>query len=330
MTGRKGCWSVVGIFLLLGSGYLIWAYVSYTSGRGVPLVSKKVKGSYYSLGFSLSDHPLKWDVEQIQIYGKHQISTGKPSLLADPFVWIENETTYVFYEHVKDEKSRGADIGLLSSRDRKTWHYEGIVLDESRHISYPLVFKEGGQFYMVPETQRLNEVRLYTTTAFPKQWFFKKTLISKARLADPTIIKHDQHWYIFAGDSEQKICRLYHSKNLEGDWSEHSASPILSHAAFYRPGGRILNVDGQLVRLVQDQRGGYGRRLHAMLIEELSPTTYSEKFYEGNPVLENHGTGWAKHGMHHLDAVQLKDGEWFGVCDGLGFGEARFVLDFEF
>lgn len=60
------------------------------------------------------------------------------------------------------------DIGLAVSHDgAQTWKYQGLVMDEAFHLSYPLVLRHRGQLYMVPETGEAYDIRLYTYVATP-------------------------------------------------------------------------------------------------------------------------------------------------------------------
>ena len=59
------------------------------------------------------------------------------------------------------------DIGLAVSDDGINWSYKQIVLDEPFHMSYPYVFKWQEDFYMIPESQEANSVRLYRALDFP-------------------------------------------------------------------------------------------------------------------------------------------------------------------
>lgn len=88
--------------------------------------------------------------------------------VADPFMFHEDGPWYMFFE-VFDRAALRGDISLASSLDGLHWTYDRIVLDESFHVSYPYVFKAGNRYYMIPETNELDEVRIYKAKNFPYQ-----------------------------------------------------------------------------------------------------------------------------------------------------------------
>ena len=83
-----------------------------------------------------------------------------------------------------------------------------------------------------------------------------------------------------------------------------------------RPGGRIVPENGVVHRLAQNCWPTYGYSLNAFVIRELSKTEYRESPFEGNPVLSPGRTKWTLHGMHHMDAHELRKGEWIACVDG--------------
>lgn len=87
--------------------------------------------------------------------------------LADPFL-IENDGTYYkFFEVVSRHKKPAGDIGYATSTDLNKWQYQGIVLDEEFHLSYPNIFKHENEHFMVPESWQDYAVNLYQAIDFP-------------------------------------------------------------------------------------------------------------------------------------------------------------------
>ena len=76
------------------------------------------------------------------------VTDAYASFVADPFLFFENNVWYMFFE-VYRPGFDGA-IAFATSADGLTWSYQGLVLDEPFHLSYPLVFKYGNSHYMVP------------------------------------------------------------------------------------------------------------------------------------------------------------------------------------
>jgi hypothetical protein len=79
-------------------------------------------------------------------------------------------------------------------------------------------------------------------------------------------------------------------------------------------------VNGELVRFVQDNREGYGKKVRAMVVDELSPTMFREHPAERDPFFGARGRHWTRNGMHHVAPIQVPDGSWIAAIDGNGDG----------
>ena len=101
--------------------------------------------------------------------------------VADPFLFHENNQWHMFFEVLNTGTNRG-EIGVAASHDGLTWTYDRIVLAEKFHLSYPFVFKYQDQYYMMPETYQISEVRLYKAYNFPYDWRYATTLVKGRRL----------------------------------------------------------------------------------------------------------------------------------------------------
>ena len=236
--------------------------------------------------------------------------------VADPFMVAEDDIWYLFVE-VLNQTTHQGDIALAVSHDQgKTWSYRQVVLDEDWHLSYPSVFSWDGTWYMLPQGD--SGVHLYHATEFPTQWQRCETLLAGTDLADPTVFRHDDTWWMFVGRSgTHDQLRLLFADELTGPWTEHPQSPLIDNDADQaRPGGKVIEYQGEYYRLGQDCAPKYGNQLRAYRITELSREAYQETPVEGELVLEAGSHDWNRHGMHHLDAHQLEEGKWWAVVDG--------------
>jgi hypothetical protein len=237
--------------------------------------------------------------------------------VADPFMINVDGLWHMFFEVLNNHSNKG-DIGRATSRDGLTWHYERIVLQEPFHLSYPYVFQWNDDFYMIPETLGANAVRLYRATSFPDQWTLVKDLISGPH-ADPSIFQHDEQWWLFTCPTPHKhdTLALYSADDPASTWTEHPSSPIIAgNKSIARPGGRVLDYNGRLLRFTQDCYPTYGKQVRAFEITELTPTTYKEHEVKESPVLIPDGSSWNASGMHHIDA-HFANGSWLACVDGL-------------
>ncbi len=71
-------------------------------------------------------------------------------------------------------------------------------------MSYPFIFKENEQWFMIPETRQDSSVRLYESTDFPNKWQLKKKLLENVELLDTTIHKQEGTYYLVVPEEPEK------------------------------------------------------------------------------------------------------------------------------
>jgi beta-xylosidase len=245
------------------------------------------------------------------------VNDVKAMFVADPFLMEKDSQWFLFFEVFNEFRGKG-EIGMARSADGKKWKYQRIVLSEPFHISYPYVFEYNGEIYMIPESAEGNQLRLYKSTNFPEKWQFEKTLLSGS-YGDHEIFQYNNRWWLFVGaaPSKHNVLKLFYADSLTGPWVEHPKSPVVKdNPEIARPGGRIVFEDGKMYRLAQDCKPTYGSALQAFEIIRLTPEDYAEKRADFDPVLKAGKERWNRHGMHHMDAHRLSDGEWLASVDG--------------
>lgn len=238
--------------------------------------------------------------------------------VADPFMLRVDGIWHMFFEVMNDISGKG-EIGMAISRNGFNWEYQEIVLKEPFHLSYPCVFQDNGDFYMVPETLDAGSIRLYRAVSFPDDWVHVKDLV-RGKHADPSIFSFAGKWWLFAcpAPKTHDVLSLYYANDLDSNWVPHPCNPIVTgNNRIARPGGRVLVHDGQLVRFAQDCYPTYGSRVRAFQITELTPTTYRETEAKETPVLVPGKGGWNVSGMHHVDVHLAENGKWLACVDGL-------------
>lgn len=234
--------------------------------------------------------------------------------VADPFFLRLNGLWYLFFEVLNGETGRG-EIAYATSVDGLAWRYGSIVLRESFHLSYPQIFAWQGAIYMIPETREDESVRLYRAEDFPQRWHCLGRMLH-GHYADATILFHHDHWWLFAQRGLDEL-RLFMSHTFDGSWGEHPASPLWpGNRRRTRPGGRIINFNGRLLRFAQDSWPSYGSRLLAFEIDTLNATAYAEHELPESPILQASRSGWNAVAMHHIDTLPLDNGQWLAAVDG--------------
>lgn len=249
-------------------------------------------------------------------------------LAADPFMVIRDGTGYLFFEMMNKETTRG-EIGLATSTDFKSWRYQGSVLREPFHLSYPYVFFHEGEAYMIPEAGKSEGMHLYKASRFPGEWRRAATIMTgsgrEAPLQDPSVILHERRWYLFSYAPQPKSLNLFVAESLEGPWRKHPASPLITGSPHYaRPGGRLIRDGDAIYRYSQDSVPSYGSKVWAFRITELTPTTYREEAVSlDKPVIQAGTEGWNNEGMHTVDPHRMADGRWIAIVDGIGNGNGK-------
>ena len=308
---------ITAILLSFLSGSATGWYIGWK--RGIPFVKKE--RTDWAIGIFTGSSPFSLTSSgkaKNPVLTANDVTDIKARFVADPFMVQEKGTWYMFFE-VLNEKTNHGDIAFAISGDGFNWSYQQTILDEPFHLSYPYVFKWQNEYYMVPETKRAYSVRLYKAVNFPSQWSFVKTLIDGVGYLDPSIFFFDSRWWLFAASGKNDILHLHYADELKGPWTEHPESPVIEgNANKARPGGRVLVLDGGIVRYAQDDYPGYGNQVRAIEIRRLTTTSYEEKEMNKQPVTKPRRMAWNSVGMHHIDAHQLSKNEWIAAVDGFG------------
>jgi len=206
---------------------------------------------------------------------------------------------------------------LAVSKDGISWEYKKIVLDESFHLSYPCVFKYENNYYMIPESFKKKEIRLYKANNFPYDWRYLKTLMSGEEFIDSTIFNYNNKWWIFTNLNNATL-KLYYSENfLDGHWYEHPQSPIIADSInFSRPAGNIVEIGDKLIRFAQDGYPSYGNSVRAFEIMKLTQDEYEERELKESPLLKASGVGWNRDGVHQISLQQIGTNKFLAFIDG--------------
>jgi hypothetical protein len=240
--------------------------------------------------------------------------------VADPFMIRVDGLWHMFFEAlVWSARGRKGEIAHATSADGRRWDYDRIVLEEPFHLSYPYVFEWRSEHYMIPESARASEVRLYRAAPFPHRWVHVKTLLSGAGLMDSSVFHRDGRWWMLTDGSPSHghdTLRLFHAAELTGPWLEHPQSPVVrDDPRRARPGGRVVQAGDALLRFAQVCEPTYGSSVRTFEIVALTQRDYEEVEIAG-PALGESGRGWNRSGMHHVDLHPLDDGTFLACVDG--------------
>lgn len=200
---------------------------------------------------------------------------------ADPFLFEKDGKTYLFLEDLRYSEGRA----LIACCELNSDGTHGPIIEVLRrpyHLSYPFLFEEDGEIYMIPETKGNRTVELYRATNFPAEWTLESVLLSDIYAVDATIQKLDGKYWMFVGISNGRYSNcdelgIYFADALKGPWTPHPANPVVSDVRRARPAGAFFRDQGRLIRPSQDCAKAYGYAIVFSEVLILSETEYEER-----------------------------------------------------
>ena len=216
-------------------------------------------GDRWMIGWrNAGNRPLELDGGRASLSYRRVRDDGQ-RFLADPFPVFADGRSWLFCEEYPYASARGV-ISVIDLDDPNGGTQP--IIEESHHLSYPMVFEDDDRWWMIPEAGGSNRISLYRCEAFPYKWTYEATLIDVAA-SDPTLYRDETgYWLIFtscegAGSPSDRLC-LYHAPTLHGPWRQSGQQPLAIDARTSRPAGHILSVAGSLYRPTQDCSKLYG------------------------------------------------------------------------
>ncbi len=212
------------------------------------------------------DRPGRWDGPRPDLSNLQMLEPPRDRFWADPFPIDVDRKTFVFVEEYPFRTRKGV-IAVITIDAQGRFSESRTVLERDYHLSYPLVFRYEGSYYMIPETTMNRTVELYRCVEFPHRWEFDRVLLDQVRAADATLVEHDGLWWLFASvavDGALNDCEelgLYHAESPLGPWRPHRRNPVKIDIRSARPAGRLYRRDGSWFRPAQNCMDGYGRSM---------------------------------------------------------------------
>ena len=212
-----------------------------------------------------------------------EIENPKGRFLADPFVLEHEGSDYIFVEDFffNDNKGRISVIRI----DKDKYEFLDVILEESFHLSFPFVFKEGESIYMIPESHENHDIRLYKCLDFPYNWKLEKILMSDINAADTMLIKREHTWFMLTNicsaeiNDHQSELHIFYSNELESSHWEplSSGNPVIFDSSKARNGG-LFYFNDKMFRVNQVHgQAHYGKSFDINEITLLSKDNYDEK-----------------------------------------------------
>jgi hypothetical protein len=273
----------------------------------------------------LLDRPrlVQWRVA-VRVNGSPRFEPGRPfdlagfrwidaprgHLYADPCLVEHRGRAYCFFEDLDHERHVGRISCAAITADGR---FEEVrpALELPYHLSYPFVFEDHGDVFMVPESRKNEAVDLFRAVEFPVRWEKVRTLLKGPGL-DTTVLHHGGRYWFFVAVREPEEAGeqllLFHADSLAGELSFHPRNPISTDVRACRSGGAVFSDCGRLLRPSQDGSVTYGHQLNFHEIVALTPDEYREEMVVTVPPP---GGMDGIHTYNRCGAIEVIDGKRF-------------------
>ncbi len=223
--------------------------------------------------------PMHW--RELDMTQGVRIDNPPGHFLADPFIVEVQGQVVCYVEDFDDAKGRAciSAYALTSTGARRL----GEAIVEPFHMSFPMIFRHGGNLYMCPETSEAREIRVYRCRGGALDWELAAVLMRDVSAADTLVLAHEGRWWLLTnldaggGDHSSELCAFYANHPLADTWTPHAANPLILDAAHARNGGFL--TDGEAIYRVAQRQGfaTYGEGTSIRRITALSPENFAEQ-----------------------------------------------------
>ena len=255
----------------------------------LPQLATEAAGRAYRM-LRRADHVAHWRIAiragkppaggaPLAMDGFRWMESPRGHFYADPFLFEKDGRRHLFLEDLVYKENRGVIAHAEISSAGEVGEVR-TVLDTGAHASYPCVFADGGDVYMIPETLEDCSVRLFRARRFPEEWEEAAQLF-RGPAVDTSVWKQDGLWWFFTTLQEPRgrgmALFLFWSETLTGRWQYHPRNPISFDVRRARGAGNIFRHGEMLIRPSQDCSGRYGRAFALNRIVKLTREEYEEE-----------------------------------------------------
>ena len=231
---------------------------------------------------------------------------------ADPFILkVTDEKIEVLVEEFFYAKWKG-EISLLtiSRRDYRLIHRK-TLLKLDTHLSFPFIYEENDQTYIIPENSQSGSLFIYTYNQKYQKLEFPQKLI-QAPVVDPVVTKLNNTYFLLCTSlnfDQDADLLIYYSDNLFGPYIPFFDNPVKQDITSARSGGGLYIYNDHLYRCTQNSFKSYGASLYICQIKSID----KNKFKEEKSINILPDTQY-RHGLHTLNYK-----ENICVVDGLKY-----------
>ncbi len=231
---------------------------------------------------------VRWGITQIAqdwrdaaLWRATKVELPADRFWADPFVIEWQGRTVCFVEDYAYATRRGRIVAVELDGTRAT--ELGVALEEPFHLSFPFLFRFGGDLYMCPESVERRQIRVYRCVEFPTRWEFAAVLMDDVAAADSMLFERGGKWWLLTNiepagtDDHDELYAFCAEHPLSGDWRAHPLNPLKIDPDGGRNGGLVIEGD-RIFRMGQRQGfDRYGEGLSVFEIERIDEAQYVER-----------------------------------------------------
>lgn len=225
-----------------------------------------------STGICRGDWPTRADFTVVRDDGQR--------FYADPMLIEHEGRTWLFCEEFPFAIERGI-ISVAEVREDGSVGQMQPVLQRSYHLSYPFIFRENDEFWLIPESGNSGSVELYRAIEFPYVWKLERNIVEGVAAYDVTALKHSGRFFLLLTTRHRKstTCdnlRIFEADSLDGPFVPHAGGLAMIDCTQSRSAGAVLQRGADLLRPVQDCSQSYGGGLGIARIDRLTSDTYAQ------------------------------------------------------
>lgn len=230
--------------------------------------------------------------ETESILGGNKKGAGKFELLcpsfrywyADPILFSYEGSTYVFME-VYDKLYDKGSIGVSKFSKSGKLLKPSIIIKEKFHLSFPEIFEYEGHVYLIPESNSVNQIRIYRMGESVYQWEKYYSFHTKRQYSDSVIYNSGTKVFLLCTDKKKdnvykNKLHIFELKNLS-DRSQIELKKTNVKTSDYsysiRNGGSLFRYNGEIFRVIQEaEYKAYGKNLAFRRIIQCDENTFRE------------------------------------------------------
>jgi hypothetical protein len=259
---------------------------------------RKFKLSQWNIGF------VRNDIKSILSEGKtvldiHWVKHSyRDRFFADPFILsVRDNEIHVLVEEFFYKERKG--IITLLCIDKLSYEIinRKVLLDLPTHLSFPFIYRENEQIYVLPENAGSQSLFLYEYNR-EKQELNPIALLNSEPIVDPALYKFGDYYYLFCtkkGRMTNSGLYMYRSLKLTNGYEQISSLPVKTDKSSARPAGWMGEIEDSFYRISQNSTNSYGEGL---TVNKKVSNSFDN--YEEIPVLSIWPDSEYKYGIHTL------------------------------